>query len=170
MPLNAQEQYSLHNELLEAIHGSAGGGEAVVQPPWILPPANWVSFDPAAYVAIPAVGNQAIIVDFRPPDGMHGIIQRIANVYVGGGFQEGQGNINWQILLEGAPFRGYDNIVASMGSVAQPSVISGIPIKEGQRVQLVTNNIAIVVAGQLVGGRLSGYFYPRDIEPEGTWL
>lgn len=172
MILTLDDLAAIQEAVRSEITNGHGALKAAVtqQPVWLQPPATWVAFDPHGYIALPAIGAQAIIVTFNVPRGFHGVIQRIANVFVGGGFQEGAGAVNWQILVNGAAFRNYELIVASLGSVAAPSTIAGIPIREGDLVQLVANNVAIVVAGQLVGGRLGGYLYPRDLEPEGTWL
>ncbi|MGH8135061.1 MAG: hypothetical protein ACRER4_01840, partial [Steroidobacteraceae bacterium] len=136
-------------------------------------PPEGESFEFHGYVALPAIAATAVVFSFQVPIGRNGMIKRIANVFVGGGFQEGQGNVFWQIMadLKDASFGAgannlvapnYDNIVASLGSVAAPSEIDGIRIREGQVVALVVRNVAIIVAGQLVGGRLGGYFYPID--------
>lgn len=141
-----------------------------------LPVANFMPsegepFEFASYVAIPAIGATANVVQFQVPAGRNGMIKRIANVFVGGGFQEGQGNIFWQILLDattGQVAPNFDRIVASLGSVAAPSVVDGIRIREGQLVTLLVNNVAVVVAGQLIGGRLGGYFYPKEFEQDSS--
>jgi hypothetical protein len=134
-------------------------------------PAGGEDFEAHAYVALPAIGAQAIVVSVPIPEGRMAMVKRIANVFVGGGFQEGQGGVVWQILLDGtnpnnpvvAPF--FDNIVASLGSVAAPSTIDGIRVKESNLLQLIVKNISIAVAGQFIGGRLGGYFYPIELDP-----
>jgi len=139
-------------------------------------PPQGESFDVASYIALPAVGSWVVVAKGTVPTGRNGYIKRLANVFVGGGFQEGQGGIIWQIMInlvdssfgvgsqnQVAPF--YDNILASLGSVAQPSDISGIRVREQQTYALVAKNVSIVVAGQFIGGRLGGYFYPKDLEP-----
>ena len=133
-------------------------------------PAEGEDFEQASYVALPAIGASAVVVQFVVPEGRYGMIKRIANVFVGGGFQEGQGGVVWQIIQDAlvpgtlvAPF--FDNIVASLGSVSNPSTIDGIRIREGQLVQLIVKNVSIVVSGQFVGGRLGGYFYPVELDP-----
>jgi len=137
-------------------------------------PAQGEDFEAHAYVALPAIGATAVVVSVLVPEGRHGFIKRIANVFVGGGFQEGQGGVIWQILQDAnvgpaatpmvAPF--FDNIVASLGSVSAPSTIDGIRIRESQLVQLIVKNVSIAVAGQVIGGRLGGYFYPVELDPE----
>jgi hypothetical protein len=136
-------------------------------------PPEGVPFRPANYVAIPAQGASAVVVKLLVPQGRNGIINQIANVFVGGGFQEGQGLITWQLWLDGnpnpplvAPY--FNNIVASLGSVANPAQLAGgIAVKENQLVELVVFNAnpGVVPAGQLIGGLLGGYFYPKQLEP-----
>jgi hypothetical protein len=133
-------------------------------------PDRGEEFQRAAYVAIPAVGASAIVVQFKVPEGRNGMINRLGNVFVGGGFTEGQGGIVWQVFQDFTPGGGvvapdFDNIVASLGSVNNPSTLNGIRIKENQLVTLLAKNVSVVVAGQFIGGRLGGYFYPIDLEP-----
>jgi len=134
-------------------------------------PAGGEDFEAHAYVALPAIGAQAVVVSVLIPEGRMAMVKRIANAFVGSGFTEGQGGVVWQILLDGtnalvpvvAPF--FDNIVASLGSVSNPSTIDGIRVKEGNLLQLIVKNVSIVVSGQLVGGRLGGYFYDIALDP-----
>jgi hypothetical protein len=133
-------------------------------------PASGKPFELASYVLLPNIGAQATVASGTVPKGQNGFIRRIANVFVGGGFQEGQGGVVWQILLDltqggGIVAPNFDNIVASLGSVANPSVIDGIHITEGRNFALIVKNISVVVAGQFIGGRLGGSFYPINLEP-----
>jgi hypothetical protein len=133
-------------------------------------PPEGEDFEFHAYVAIPAQGASGVVVQFLVPEGRNGIIKRIANVFVGGGFQEGQGNVIWKLFQDfqgggGPVVPNFENIVASLGSVAAPSTIDGIRVKESQLVTLQVTNVGIVPAGQLIGGRLGGYFYPKDLDP-----
>ncbi len=135
-------------------------------------PAEGEDFEFHAYVAIPVVGGNAVVVQFVVPEGRNGMIKRIANVFIGGGFQEGQGLIVWKLFQDfqggaGPIVPNFENIVASLGSVSNPSHIDGIRVKESQVVTLQVLNVApgVVPAGQLIGGRLGGYFYPKDLDP-----
>jgi hypothetical protein len=136
-------------------------------PPWIYPPAEFWPIDQANYVGLPAIGANAIVVSFQVPPGHNGIITTYGNNFVGGGFQEGAGTIVWQIARDNAVIDGYDNIVASLGSVSSPTRHpSGFRIFENQIITLVVTNVSIVVAGQLSGGRLMGYYYPKQYEDQ----
>jgi hypothetical protein len=141
----------------------------------VLPVTNFMppggeSFEFAAGIPIPAIGATATVVSFTVPNGRNGMIKRIANILVGGGFNDFSGGVIWQIVQDqnqtGPPIvPNYDNITASLGTVNNPSNIDGIRIKENQLVALIVKNVSIVVAGQVIGGRLGGYFYPINLEP-----
>ena len=142
----------------------------VSKPPWIDRPASGEPFTPAAWIALPAIGATATLVQFRVPTGRSGVINRIANeALVGGGWNNGDGNLVWQILINAAAVKNLENIISVLGLVANPTVIDGIRLRENDLVQLVIRNVAVPAAGQLVGGRLQGYFYPKELDPENLW-
>jgi len=136
----------------------------------LFPSADSEAFDFNAYVNLPAIAASADIIVFTVPAGFHGIIKRLGNNFVGGGFQEGAGGVVWQILADGVAIPNYDKILASLGTIYAPTEVSSIRVREGQKIELLVNNINIAVAGQLCGGRLGGWFYPVDQEPEDSWL
>jgi hypothetical protein len=145
----------------------------VGRPIWIDPPSNWEVVDQATYITLPAVGVTSTILSFTVPPGRNGVIQKIANNLVGGGFTEGSGDVIWRILVDNAPPPGatsYNSIVNSLGNPASPTSIPGFRIYENQVVSIVVQNVAVVPAGQFVGGRLVGYIYPRELEDGNTWL
>lgn len=140
------------------------------QPPWLAMPASGVPFNEDNYIALPAIGAEANVIQFVVPDGMNGVIDQLGNNFVGGGWVEGSGNVVWRIEADGVAIRNHQNIVASLGNPAMPSRTAPIRIHEGQVITLVVRNVAVVVAGQLSGGRLSGYFYSKADEAEEVWL
>lgn len=147
--------------------------QSVQRPVWIDPPVQWENVDQLGYVALGAIAATVTIVSFTVPAGRNGIINKVANNFVGGGWVEGSGDIVWRILVDGTPPPGatsYDSILGSLGSPANPVRISGFRIFENQVVTLVAFNNAIVVAGQKVGGRLLGYLYPRELEEQDLWI
>lgn len=142
-------------------------------PLWLYPPDRWENLDVSNYIALPAIGAQANIVSFQVPLGRNGIIKKVANNFVGGGWVEGNAAVTWQILVDGAPPPGatsYDNILTSLGSPANPVEIAGFRIFENQVLTVVVKNAAVVLAGQLAGARLIGYLYPRELEEENIWV
>lgn len=133
-------------------------------------PSDGFPFDPTAYIALPAIGVTSAVVSFPVPDGYHGIIKSMGNVYVGTGFVEGSGSLIWQLLANNGVIRNYDNILASLGLVSAPqplgSVNGGVFVFEGQVVTLQLNNVSLAVGGATVGGRLSGWFFPKWRMPD----
>jgi len=149
------------------------GPQPVKKPLWIDPPDQWENLDLINYVALPGVGLTANVISFKVPLGHNGVIKKIANNFVGGGWTEGSGDVTWQILVDGAPppgSVGYDNILASLGSPANPVEIAGFRIYENQVLTLVVRNAAVVLAQQLSGGRFIGYLYPRQMEEDNAFL
>jgi len=142
-------------------------------PLWLFPPDRWENVDVSNYALMPAIGAAATIISFQVPNGRNGIIKKIANNFVGGGWVEGSGALTWEILADGAPPPGansYNNILTSLGSPANPVEIAGFRIFENQIITVIVNNVAVVVAGQLSGARLIGYLYPRDMEDVNIWI
>jgi hypothetical protein len=137
------------------------------------PPDRWENLDISNYVLLPAIAAQANVLSFQVPIGRNGIIKKVANNFVGGGWIEGSAAVIWQILVDGAPPPGatsYDTILTSLGNPSNPVEIAGFRVYENQIITLVVKNISVAVAGQLSGGRLIGYLYPRDMEDDGIWL
>ena len=148
-------------------------------PPWIYPPTNWENIDQDNYVLLGAIGTTVTIISYVVPPGRNGVINKVANNFVGGGWVEGTGDIVWRILVDGTPPPGatsYDSILASLGNPASPTGIAGFRIFENQLLTLVAfNNPAgpnggVIVAGQRVGGRFVGWNYPTDIEQNDIWI
>jgi len=148
-------------------------------PPWIYQPVNWENVDQINYALVPAIGSTAIIISYVVPPGRNGIINKVACNFVGGGWVEGSGDIVWRILVDGTPPPGatsYDSILASLGGPSQPTGIAGFRFFENQVLQFVAFNNpsgangGVVVAGQRVGARFTGWNYPLDIEEDDIWI
>lgn len=148
-------------------------------PPWLWPPAQWENIDLLSYALLPAIGATVVILTYTVPPGRNGVIQKVANNFVGGGWVEGTGDVIWRILVDGTPPPGatnYDSILASLGSPANPVRIAGFRIFENQVLTLVGfNNPAgpdggVIVAGQRLGARLVGHLYPREYEEDNIWV
>ena len=148
-------------------------------PPHLYPPRNWENLDKFGYVTVPAIGSTATIFSFIVPTGRNGVINKVANNFIGGGFFAGSGDIVWRILVDGAGPPGasdYQFIVDSLGSQAAPVAIAGFRIFENQNVSVVAFNNpggangGIIVSGQLAGARLMGHLFPRDLEYLDLWV
>lgn len=155
----------------DSMLANSGTYSQTVKPPWIDPPVEFNPIDQLNYIPVPAIGATATVVQFQVPPGYNGIILSYANNFVGGGWTGGSGAIVWQILRDTAAIKGYNNIVDSLGSPAAPTRHpSGFRVFENQIIAIVVKNISIVVAGQLTGGRLLGYFYPTRYEDPAVWV
>jgi hypothetical protein len=159
--------------------GPAPGKGRPDLPPWIYQPVNWENVDQINYALLPAIGSTAVIISYVVPPGRNGIINKVACNFVGGGWVEGSGDVVWRILVDGTPPPGatsYDSILASLGGPSQPTGIAGFRFFENQVLQFVAfNNPAganggVVVAGQRVGARFTGWNYPTDIEEDDIWI
>jgi hypothetical protein len=133
-------------------------------PAHIYCPPDGLSFDPAAYIPLPAIGVTATVVSFVVDDGFIAALRVMGNVFVGLGWTEGSGALVWQLLDNGSVVRNYDNIVASLGSVQNPRPIGGgggVLVQEGHTVALTLQNVSLNVGGAQVGGRLGGWYIPK---------
>jgi hypothetical protein len=138
----------------------------------LYPPVNWENVDKLGYTTLGNIGITVTILQFQVPIGRNGIINKIANNFIGGGFQEGSGNIIYRILVDGGTPPGsndYHLILGSLGSPASPTRIAGFRIYENQVVQFTATNVNITPAQQVVGARLMGYYYPRELEESDIW-
>lgn len=167
-------QVPMNPQAINPVEVSAPSGvQDIERPVWIDPPRQWENVDQINYATLPAVGADVTILSFTVPIGRNGVINKIACNFVGGGWVEGSGDVVWRILVDGAPPPGatsYNSIIASAGSPANPVKISGFRVFENQLITLIARNVAIIPAGQLVGGRLMGYYYPREFEAENIWI
>jgi hypothetical protein len=148
-------------------------------PYWLYPPVNWENLDEINYALLGAIGSTVTILSYVVPPGRNAIVQKVANNFVGGGWVEGTGDLIWRILVDGSTPPGatsYDNILASLGSPASPTQISGFRLFENQVLTVVCFNNpggpngGVVVSGQRIGARVIGFDYPREIEASDIWI
>src|ERR1035437_5768954 len=94
-----------------------------MKPPWVDPPAGsqaFQYFQPAALNLGNAGSGVQVVIVFQVPAGRSGVLTQIANQIIGGGMTEATGNMVWQILLDGYPSQGFDNIINTLGNAAIP--------------------------------------------------
>jgi hypothetical protein len=141
----------------------------LISAPWLIEPPDSESFHKGSGIAMPAISATvfSVIVTVTCPPGRNGVLNRIANVVVGGAFSDFSGDFQWQIrrnqsgnATDTMAERNYENILASYGLIIAPARISGIRIFENDVIQLVGRNNALPV-GTALGGLLGGYFYPK---------
>jgi hypothetical protein len=138
-----------------------------VFPAHLWQPPDGIPFDYTNYTSTPGVGAAIPVITFTVPEGFHGVIKKVGNVYIGAGFVEGSGSLVWQILQNNGVIRNYDNMLASLGTVTAPGDLAGsILIFEQQVVTLQVNNVSLVAGGTQVGGRLGGWFFPKYRLPD----
>jgi hypothetical protein len=152
----------------------AGGGVIATQPQlpiWIYPGAPSFPIEAIGFAAMPVAAASVIIVQALIPAGFNAVIWQLANTNSNAGFVDGDGTVIWTILVNGVAYRGLEQITASLGAIAAPSrLVAPIFVKEQQVVALSLKNISEAVpAGKPLGGRLSGYAYPKDMEMAETW-
>ena len=153
---------------------NAAGQMNVTQAPWVEKSAGSQPFTEMnqAAVTLPAVGAEATVILFQVPRRRNGVIEFIANQFVGGGWTEGTGDLVWRVEADGVPIQGYHNLIGSIGAIANPGWLGNSPIAvyENQRIALVVRNVAVPVAGQPLLGLFRGRFYPLEQEGQNTWL
>lgn len=143
--------------------GSSGAGsDFQLAPPWVEAPQNFLSFDEAGTVALPAAPSvDTTILSLLVPDGYDGIIKTISLNFAGGGFVQASGTIVWRLLADGQAIRNYSNITSEKGSPEQPRAISGgIRVFSGQLITAVVNHVSDVTLTGDVVATLGGWFYP----------
>lgn len=135
--------------------------------PWLTMPPDGESYHLASQgVVLPALAATAVVLQIICPPGRNGVLNEIANVFIGGGFTDFSGDVIWQILRNPAngvatAERNYDSITASLGSASNPGKIAPIRIFENDVIQLVVKNVVVPVALQKIGGLFGGWFYPK---------
>ncbi len=147
---------------------------AVRRQPWLdLPSAGEpYIFMNGATVLVPAIGFIALVVTFQVPRRRNGNIEWVANQFIGGQGVEGTGVIQWRILLDGIPAKGYNNIPATIGTMSGPADLRESPIRifENQIVDLVLFNVSFNPNQQVLLGLLRGKFWPLEQEGQSTWV
>lgn len=133
--------------------------EATRLPPWVFPDGGHLPFIERNAVTLPGIGGTATVLSFTVPRGMNGVIKRIANVYLGGGFVSGSGDIVWRILADGRPVRNFSNITSEFGSLESPLVVDDLIVYSNQRIEYTVTHVANVALGDLTLCHMSGYFY-----------
>ena len=130
--------------------------------PWVQPPTGHVTFDEQGVAAVPLiVAAPVVVLTFTVPQGYDGVIERISNNYIAGGFVSGSGDLIWRILTDNRPLKNFAVITAELGTLQVPRPVSQIRLYSGQVVQYVVDHIANAALGGNTICTLAGYYYPR---------
>ena len=136
-------------------------------PPWISMPPQGRYFQEINTVALAAfvLNVDQAVVTFQVPPGFDGVITGNVNRFIGPGFAEGSGDIEWRVQLSRRYAPDYGLILTSLGDLTAPVAFSGggIRIQSNQVIRYiarVTNFAALDPNGRILCA-LHGWFYPR---------
>lgn len=127
---------------------------------WENPSPGSRYFDKAASAVLPAPGaaNRLSVLQFSCPTGFNGVVSGLANVTIGGAFQDFSGTVIWRIFLNQTPVREYNNIQYSLGSIAQP-VSTFIEMVDGDIIDF-TVETTVAFGAVPTAWRAKGWWYP----------
>jgi hypothetical protein len=123
------------------------------------PPADSLPFIlTAPYTAYPAVSAAAaIVLSYTVPPGMLAIVNRLA-IVDNGGNTLGNGNIVWNVLLNGAALDGLGNLLQPIGTLAQPNDV--IFVAHEQDIVEVAVQVTATTATGTTAAMFQGWTYP----------
>jgi hypothetical protein len=160
----------------------AGGIMAVVSPfrarllgvgnwgePWMRMPADGKKFQFVNSVEVaPFDGIDRIVLTFQVPPGYDGVISGLTQLYTGGGFVEGSGDLTWRLKLNQVYPQSLGTMLTSMGSLQTPSPFGpgGLRIQSRQVVNYIVNVLPAAAARLDAAARIvcvaDGWFYPQQ--------
>ena len=137
------------------------------EPPWTRMPQQGRRYQEINTVPLAAfvLGTDLAVVTFQVPVGYDGVIMGNVNRFIGPGFAEGSGDIEWRIQLSRRYAPDYGQILTSLGDLQAPSSFSsgGIRIYSHETIRYIAriNNFAFLDPNGRVLCALYGWFYPR---------
>jgi hypothetical protein len=134
---------------------------------WVRAPQDYIPFRKVTAIPTPlAAAGDVEVLNFQVPPGYDGVIAGLFNVYTGPGFREGNGDIEWRLIVNRTYAVHLGQIMVTLGSqdTCYP-VDGGIFIQSGTRIRYIVNvpNLSggiLPLASQIVCG-LEGLFYAR---------
>ncbi len=136
-------------------------------PPWIKPPAQARRFQEIASLPLAAfvLNVDTVVVTFQVPVGFDGVITGNVNRFLGPGFIEGSGDIEWRVQLSRRYAPDYGLILTSLGDLTTPYQASagGVRIYSHQTINYIARitNFAFLDPNGRIMCALLGWFYPR---------
>lgn len=130
--------------------------------PWVAMADGGFPFNSPGVINTPviAVGTWVNVLTMTVPNGYDGVIKNIKNSYNGAGFNEGSGTLIWRILRNGQAFRGYENILVTLGD---DTGITQLRIGSGDYIQFQVQNVGLAGAGTQLFCYFGGWYYPKKI-------
>ena len=134
---------------------------------WVRAPDRFTPFRKTASIPTPLPGADNLVLSFLVPHGYDGVIAGLFHRYTGPGFQEGNGDIEWRLLINRTYAIHLGNVLVSLGSQQRPyPVDGGIFVQSGNLIQYLVNvpNLSggiLPINSQIVCG-LEGLFYARS--------
>lgn len=140
-------------------------GQQIALPAWFTPIPGSQWFDAVGLVDVPANGAAAVtVVSQTMPSGYTGIVKKIANEALYGGFVDGSGWLIWQIFVDSNAVMNYQDITAQLGALSNPSD-TFIEVPSGSTVSwLIQSAMQPPPSGAQTLCRLSGWYWPSAME------
>jgi hypothetical protein len=137
------------------------------EPPWVKMPQQGKRFQEIFSIPLAAfaLGVDTPVLTFRVPVGYDGVIIGNVNRFIGAGFAEGSGDIEWRIQLSRRYARDFGQILTSEGDLQALTAFQGggIRIYSNQIIRYLArvNNFALLDPNGRILTCLWGWFYPR---------
>lgn len=124
------------------------------------PPADSLPFivTPSVFPAYPAVNAAPVVVlQYTVPRGMLAVITRLA-IVDNGANTLGNGNILWNVLINGGAIDGLGNLSLPIGTLAQPNDV--VFVAHEQDIVQVTVQVTTTTAAGTTAAMVQGWTYP----------
>jgi hypothetical protein len=121
-------------------------------------------------IELPSMGNRDVIVQYQVPANNSAVIWRIANgtaLVSYSGFIQLAAPVIWQLLVNGTPYEGLDNITSVIGLIEDGGSVLAAPIWAPQNslIQLTIYNAFLPGSPIPAVGLLGGWRYPARLDP-----
>jgi hypothetical protein len=137
------------------------------EPPWVKMPPQGRRFQEIASLPLAnfVLNVDQAVLTFQVPTGFDGVITGNANRFIGPGFAEGSGDIEWRVQLSRRYAQDYGLILTSLGDLTSPVAFSGggIRIYSHQNIRYIARvtNFGFLDPNGRILCALYGWFYPR---------
>lgn len=135
---------------------------------WLRAPQDYIPFRKTAAIPTPlAISGDVEVLNFQVPNGYDGLIAGLFHLYTGPGFREGNGDIEWRLVINRTYAIHLGAVLVTLGSRQECYPLEGgIQIQSGQRIRYIVNvpNLSggiLPLVSQIVCG-LEGLFYARQ--------